>query len=561
MKVIGFLLHYSRGMVLLAIAAGLVSGASNTGLLAVINAALARSGSRGDLLLLFIGLCLVMPVARVSAELLLAHLGQSTILRMRMELSRFVLSVPLRRLEEIGPHRVLATLTDDIPAITTVVGTIPLLCVNAAVFLGALIYLAWLSWQVFAAVVVLIVLGVVGYQIPMLRGVRLMRQARALGDDLYHHFRALIDGAKELKLHSRRREAFLSGELETTARGVHERNLAGLKIFTIASSWGQLLVFVIIGLLVFALPELTRVDAKTLTGYALTLLYLMTPLQIMMNALPTFGRARVALERVEAMGLRLSAAAAGEKAAADVDQTRWESLDLLGVIHAYRREGQEGEFILGPIDLSLRPGELLFIAGGNGSGKTTLAKILTGLYVPSEGEIILDGRPITDENRESYRQFFSVVFSDFYVFRNLLGLDAPDLDSRASELMALLQLQHKVKVENGRLSTTDLSQGQRKRLALLTAYLEDRPIYLFDEWAADQDPYFREIFYRELLPSLKAAGKTAVVISHDDRYYGVGDRVVRLENGKVVAVVQGEEAERLFLRSRRPEASEKVPAP
>ena len=68
----------------------------------------------------------------------------------------------------------------------------------------------------------------------------------------------------------------------------------------------------------------------------------------------------------------------------------------------------------------------------------------------------------------------------------------------------------------------------------MTAFLEDRAIYVFDEWAADQDPHHREIFYKRLLPELKANGKTVFVISHDDRYYHLGDRVVKLEYGKVV---------------------------
>jgi len=175
----------------------------------------------------------------------------------------------------------------------------------------------------------------------------------------------------------------------------------------------------------------------------------------------------------------------------------------------------------------------LFITGGNGSGKTTLAKLLLSLYIPKEGEIYLDGKVLTDETREQYRQLFSVVFSDFYLFESLFGLDSIYLDANAQKYLAQLQLDHKVKVEDGVLSTIDLSQGQRKRLALLTAYLEDRPIYLFDEWAADQDPLFKEIFYYQLLPELKARGKALIVISHDDRYYQVADRVIKLEAGKL----------------------------
>src|ERR1044072_6370585 len=206
---------------------------------------------------------------------------------------------------------------------------------------------------------------------------------------------------------------------------------------------------------------------------------------------------------------------------------------MRSVSHTYYREAENSRFTLGPIDLKLTPGELVFITGGNGSGKTTLAKLLIGLYPPEAGELRINGEPVTDENRDLYRQHFTVVFSDFFLFDSLLGLEAPKLDDKAREYLIKLQLNHKLDVKEGELSTTQLSQGQRKRLALLTAYLEDRSIYLFDEWAADQDPTFKQTFYHSLLPELKARGKTVIVISHDDRYYDVADRLVKLEDGKL----------------------------
>jgi putative pyoverdin transport system ATP-binding/permease protein len=538
MRSIRFLLSRARGTVLLAIMAGLVSGASSTGLLALINHVLTGGKTpRPVLLWAFIGLCLLVPLARVASELLLARLGQETIFQMRMDISRRVLAVPLRRLEELGAPRVLSTLTEDVPTITNLVSLIPLLCINAATAIGCLAYLGWLSWKVLLVLLAIMFVGVMGgYQLPVLRAVRYMRRARALNDDLYQHFRALTDGAKELKLHRRRRDAFLLQELETTAGGFRDQNILGMRIYTIAASWGQALVFVIIGLLLFVLPELAGTGVKLLSGYALTLLYLMTPLQTLMGAAPTFGRASVALARIESIGLELARNASAEAATpAAQPAPSWRRLELRGITHAYRREGEEGEFVLGPIDITLRPGELVFIAGGNGSGKTTLAKLLTGLYVPESGEIRLDGVPVTDQNREAYRQLFSAVFSDFFLFRQLLGLEGPELDGLASRYLDQLHLGSKVQVRDGKLSSTELSQGQRKRLALLTACLEDRPIYLFDEWAADQDPVFKEIFYHQLLPSLIARGKTAVVISHDDRYYNGGDRTLKLEQGKIVA--------------------------
>ncbi|HYO12807.1 MAG TPA: cyclic peptide export ABC transporter [Thermoanaerobaculia bacterium] len=534
MKLIRFLLQRSRGVVVLVVLTGLVSGACNTGLLALINALLTDpEGSRRPLLVGFIALCVLVPASRVASELLLSYLGQQTIFRLRLDLSRRVLDVPLRRLEELGSHRILATLTDDIPTITNVVNQIPVLAINVAVFAGGLFYLAWLSWKVFAVAMVFVVLGVVSYQLPIVKAARHIRTARRLNDDLYNHFRAVTQGVKELQLHRGRREDFFTRELETTAGRYRNENLLGLRILTLASSWGQVFIFVVVGLLLFVVPELWDVQDKVLTGYTLTLLYLMGPMQTLMNSMPVFGRAAVSVERVDAMGLQLSSLATPSAALPAVTAS-WNRLELDGVTHAYHREGEDSDFVLGPIDLTLRPGEIVFIAGGNGSGKTTLAKLLTGLYVPDTGQILWDGRPVTDENREAYRQSFSAVFSDFYLFPTLPGFGDSGLDERAEHYLDMLLLRHKVQVKDGRLSTLDLSQGQRKRLALLTAYLEDRPIYLFDEWAADQDPFFKKVFYHQILPELKKRNKTAVVISHDDRYFDAADRIIKLENGRIV---------------------------
>jgi len=250
--------------------------------------------------------------------------------------------------------------------------------------------------------------------------------------------------------------------------------------------------------------------------------------------LPAFVRANVAMQKVEALGLSLRDKSAESTELVPVVQPKsYESVEMDGVIHAYYREDKEQNFILGPVNSSFRPGELVFLIGGNGSGKTTFAKLLTALYIPEGGELRLNGQAVTDENRESYRQLFSVVFSDFYLFDKLLGLNIPELDARSHEYLKQLQLAHKVEVRGGTLSTTELSQGQRKRLALLTSYLEDRPFYVFDEWAADQDPFFKELFYMQMLPELKARGKTVLVISHDDRYYHIADRMIKLDYGQI----------------------------
>lgn len=194
-------------------------------------------------------------------------------------------------------------------------------------------------------------------------------------------------------------------------------------------------------------------------------------------------------------------------------------------------EGSE-PFHLGPVNLSIKQGDIVFIVGENGCGKTTLIKLLLGLYAPQQGTISLDGKPVTAENRDDYRQLFTTIFADYYLFDDVIQGDRP-VPADASRYLERLEIAHKVSIRDGVFSTTDLSTGQRKRLALVSAWLEERPVLVFDEWAADQDPTFRRIFYTELLPDLKRLGKTIIVISHDDRYFDVADQLIHMAAGKV----------------------------
>jgi putative ATP-binding cassette transporter len=535
MRLIRFLTTHAPWMLPGAVLAGLAGGAVSTALLFVINTGLDRSRSTSNtLFLLFIGLAGLGMITRATSALLLTQIGQGAMLQLRLQISRQILGVPLRRLEEIGTPRLLAVVTDDILNILNAVSNVPLICVNVASILTCLIFLGWLSWQLFLIVVALIVMVMVTTQLLNGMATREFMAARQAHNRVMAALRGLITGIKELKVHRPRRAAFVE-DLEGSATTFRRHTVAAMRIYVLGATWGEMLSFTTIGLLVFLVPRLMTVPDSTLTTFVLVLLYSMEPLQFILNQAPQYSRGVVALRSLESVGLTLTQSGLDltlETAGAPV--ASWRRLDLRGVVFSYVREEGNTPFVLGPIDLSCSPGELLFITGGNGSGKTTLGKLLLGLYSPESGEIAVDDRRVTDADREEYRQLFSAVFADFFLFDRLLGVEPAGLDERATAYLRQLQLDRKVQVTNGVLSTQDLSQGQRKRLALLAAYLEDRPIFLFDEWAADQDPAFKDLFYREFLPELKARGKTVFVISHDDRYYDIADRVIKLDDGRLV---------------------------
>jgi putative pyoverdin transport system ATP-binding/permease protein len=538
MNLIEFLLKASWMSVVAAAITGSISGIGSAASIAIINRSIsqitpAHPQAPPELLWGFVGLVIVSLITTLISQLLLAQLAQDAIYKLRLRISGWILASPLRHLEELGASRLLATLTEDIQAISSGVFSIPTLCVNAAIVVASLAYLGWLSIWVLLGTLVFMALSISLVQLLINQAVRSFTEAREENDALMQHFQAVTNGIKELKLHSQRREDFLQEDLQSTAANLREYRIDSQRAIALSGGVGELSFFLLLGLLVYGLPQIQLVSAELLSGYVLTISYLMRPIGNTLAILPNLSQAGVALRKIDTLGLSL-ASRAETMARTNTSPDRFEQIDIQQATHSYQLAGEDKTFTLGPIDLSLYPGELVFIVGGNGSGKSTLAKLITGLYVPDSGEIRWDDRVINDRNRELYRQLFSTVFADFYLFDRFIGLRLADEDAQAKIYLEKLQLTHKVAIEEGKLSTTALSQGQRKRLALLTAYLEDRPIYLFDEWAADQDPFFREIFYQQLLPELKQRGKAILVISHDDRYFHLADRVLKLDYGKIV---------------------------
>jgi putative ATP-binding cassette transporter len=522
----------------LLIGAGLVGGACSVALLALISRALTtKDGVAAWLAAAFIALTLGKLLSALAAQLLLVRFTQGTVLELSLALARKLLQAPLRLVEHRGQAQLLATLTDDVSAVTWAVQCIPQLALNAAVVAGCSLYLAWLSWPLFAAMGAATAVGAAAYWWQHTLAFTAIHRAREERATLFDHYRSLMLGLKELMLHRKRRESFLADDVHAAADAYRRSNLSATTRYALAEAWVGLLYHVLIAVVLFAAPLAWSLTAEVLTAYVFALLYLMGPMWSIIGTLPVVARGQAALAAIERLGVELRSGGVDEPTRAPVPAPRPPLVRMRGVCFAYDGHADAAPaFRLGPLDLELHPGELLLVVGGNGSGKSTFVKLLCGLYPAHSGSIEVDGVRLTEATRAAYRELFSVVFSDFYLFRSLHGIDTQTVQRDAQRYLQQLQLDAKVTLSNGRYSTIDLSQGQRKRLALLTAYLEDRPIVVFDEWAADQDPEYKRIFYTQLVPELRARGKTVVVITHDDRYFHLGDRVLKLEDGHVAAL-------------------------
>ena len=527
------LIRQSRGLLLAAAIASVISGVCGVLLVTQINSALTLENHSSALAWTFAGLAVATMLFRMLSSVLFQRLGQCALADLRHYISSRAMAADLRRLEILGSARIQSALSEHSANVAQFFVSMPGILTNAVIVIGCMVYMALLSWQIFIAAVVMIGLGSLGYHLAHLQAIRHLDEASTRQDRLYGHFRSLTDGAKELRLHAGKRHVFGREVLGRSIDGVRRSRTLGMSIFVASASWGNFLIYAFIGLVLFVLVGDIPGRNQIMTGFALVFLYMVIPLEELLLNIPLANLARVANARIEDIVKDIPAANSEQTIVSSLPLT-FDRLVLRGVTHRYYHEKSDGMFELGPLDLEFRPGSVTFLVGGNGSGKTTLAKLLVGLYAPELGEVVLDGEPVGTHNRDRYRQLFSAIFSDFHLFERILAIKRSDLDEAGNKLLRRLHLQHKVKVSDGAFTTRALSQGQRKRLALVVACLEGRPFLVFDEWAADQDPVFKDVFYYELLPELKAQGKAVLVISHDDRYFHLGDRLLKLEEGKLL---------------------------
>ncbi|AKH62654.1 MULTISPECIES: cyclic peptide export ABC transporter [Photorhabdus] len=531
------LLYRSRWALAIAVFASIANGISSVSLITLINKAVTTANDSYSSLAWYFGILAVLAIAcRILSGVIFAKLSQNTMAKMRELISERVTRAPFRQIEVLGASRAQSIITDDATNVSLLFFTLPNIVMQGSIVLGCLGYLAWLSWPVFFLALAIVIIGSLGYSLGGTKAINSFNAAGKAQDRLFSHFNALFSGAKELKLHFSRTQAFFTNSLGHEIDAVRQHRTRAFGVYAFGAGWILFLFYMFLGLVIFAPTVIPGLEVTTLAGYVIIFLFMLMPLDGLLNSIPALNAARVSLNRI---GNVLSELNEQDQFTQQISANEFGEATLLrlsGLTHSYYREKEDKVFQLGPIDMKLKRGEITFLIGGNGSGKTTLAKLLVGLYTPENGTITVDGHVITDNNRANYRQLFSAVFSDFYLFETLMGLSDTDstLDSRANELLTKLHLDHKVKIENGCFSTRDLSLGQRKRLALVVAYLEDRPFYLFDEWAADQDPLFKTVFYQELLPELAARGKAVLAITHDDRFFHLADHCIKLESGRLL---------------------------
>ncbi|ENL6904276.1 multidrug ABC transporter permease/ATP-binding protein [Enterobacter ludwigii] len=515
-------------------ALSLASAALGIGLIAFINVRLIEMVDTSLAVLPeFLGLLLLLMAVTLGSQLALTALGHHFVFRLRSEFIKRILDTQVERVEQLGSASLLAGLTSDVRAITIAFVRLPELVQGIILTFGSAAYLAWLSTKMLAVTALWIVITIWGGFLLVSRVYKHMAVLREIEDKLYNDYQTVLEGRKELTLNRERAEHIFNHLYIPDAREYRHHIIRADTFHLSAVNWSNIMMLGAIGLVFWMANSLGWADTNVAATYSLTLLFLRTPLLSAVGALPTLLSAQVAFNKLNKFDL------APFKAEFPRPQAfpNWQTLELRNVMFRY----QDNAFSVGPVNLTIHRGELLFLIGGNGSGKSTLAMLLTGLYQPQSGEILLDGKALSAEKPEDYRKLFSAVFTDVWLFDHLLGPEGQQANPALVEKwLGQLQMSHKLELQDGKILNLKLSKGQKKRVALLLALAEERDIILLDEWAADQDPHFRREFYQVLLPLMKAMGKTIFAISHDDHYFIHADRLLEMRDGKL-SELTGEE--------------------
>lgn len=522
-----------------ALVTGILAGTATTAIIARIHMLI--SSGKMDFSLAEAGPFLLLFAAHATfgifSATLATRLREELLFDLRMSLSRHLMETPWIEIEKIGNARILGVFTQVIQAILRSLERLPAYTKRLTLLVGLWIYMAWLSPVLFSCIAGTLVLGGLFYILPLAISRKLESRRIEAQQDTLRQFNHLVLGIKELLLNRAKKSSIVRYWLEPSGRRLVDLARRAELFQVSLSTFGDLLAFVALLLLIRFSPGAGFQSTKDLSDFLIVAVFSIGPTGSLVRFFFNFQKLKAALDAYDEVahvfeaGKRLG----NHPPASVADQ--WDSdlraITFRDVRFTYRDEDGRPTCQIGPIDLRLEPGRIHFIAGGNGSGKTTLGNLICGLYAPDEGEIQVDGSPIDDSDREGYRQLFSAVFFQFHLFDSLLGLEGRYDQEEADRLRHLLQLQNHLAIEDAMFSLDGLSQGQQRRLALLAALLENRPVYLFDEWAADQDPEFKKTFYEVILPELKSRGKLVIVITHDEAYFHCADILYRLEDGRL----------------------------
>jgi putative ATP-binding cassette transporter len=537
MNVVRLLRHGSTTFLAGAIATGAASGLFLTLMIRMIHQSLLIEAPDP---VRFLGYYLIIwalfVLCTTIATILTSSMAHRALYRLREWVTDQILDLSYRKAEGRRAEY-FPVLTEDIQTISYTIYRIPAITTATATVIGCFVYMIYLSWAITIGIVALFALIFIVMSMLGRRAQHFGKLAREQYDRMYRFFEDLVYGLKELKLNPYLRDHYRNSVFPPMIRAHQELKFKENVLFNFSIRTVEILFFPALGLLVYSILTYQIASPSAFSGVLTVLLFMLSPLSTMANFVSEFKAMQVSMERLDAMEREIST---------DTERSRGNGelvvfsgaggeaiLQFEAVEVSYHREDGHTNFKLGPVTVDIPAGQIVFITGDNGSGKSTFAKLITGLYAPESGVVRYSGQVVTKELIVSYRSRFSSVFSDFHLFRELVPESVGG--ERLVGWIRRFGIGDVVRVEGNRISTTRLSQGQKERLAFAFACSYPSEIVVLDEVSSNQDAGFRHTIYYEILPELKAAGKTVVVITHDERYFSVADVLLKFENGQLVS--------------------------
>ena len=454
--------------------------------------------------------------------------------RNRLRIIRKMRHTDLLVFEGMDRGKIFSTLSTDAITVSVSAGAIINAGPSIIMLAFSVVYIGILSVHALLITAALF-LATVMYYLNQSRHVQTqLGEASRLENEFFDNLNGFLKGFKDFKLNRAKAEDFYDRELDQVVTNTAKLRVRAGHTMNIAVLIGQTFLFVTIAGLLFVLPNLKPEDIQIIGMLMPVVLFLAGPIGDIVVAVPALAKAQASINNIEELERKIEEQSNTVEVEAEGQPLRkieFASLRAEQIAFTYPSNGVR-PFAIEPFDFELKQGELVFLVGGNGSGKSTVLKLLTGLYQPASGQLYCNGEPVDPHNLAEFRNLFSTIFTDFFLFKRVLGDNGHDLDE-IDALLRKFELTGKTNIVNGEVTNRNLSTGQRKRLALVLASLDQKPVYIFDEWAADQDPVFRRYFYHDILMELKRAGKTVLAVTHDDHYFHLADRVVEMDYGKM----------------------------
>ena len=464
-------------------------------------------------------------VAFIKSMAIVEHIVKN----LRIRISDKVRYASLESIDKIGLSIIQARLSADTVTVSNSSYVVISAVQSVLILIFGMFYVFYLSPVSFFIALVAIVSGALVYVFYNDITVKQIDKAINKDDEFFQSLLNIIEGFNELKINQLKSDDIIKYHSIIAEETEDVRNETS-GIFANSSILVQLFVYLLLGSIVFLLPQLSDVYSDTAIKVVAILIFIMGPIETITAAIPNFSRANRSALFLNKLEEEIDKLADYSRYDTQYDIKEFDKITLDNVHFNYKDHDGKPLFGIGPFSMYIQQGELLFIRGGNGSGKTTFMKILTLLYQADGGMIKVDKTLIHKHNVKNYQNLYSMILTDFHLFDRFYGVEDLDLD-RLNELLEKMQISHKVQFKDNKFSNINLSTGQRKRLALIMALMEDKQIYILDEWAVDQDPVFREHFYLNILPDLKKQGKTIIAVTHDDHYFHVADRVLKMNEG------------------------------